>query len=291
MKKALLLVVALVMTLSITACGTAVPRMERVPFEAMVVADTEEYKVTITDVSVSGRYGVTFLLENKGSDELGLSVEGYVNGLFFSLVDWEAEKKVAAPGEQVECYLEFLNYGEFSVGAMTNIELIVSPSVAKVMEGGGMWYNTIESYTVQIYPYGEENAAVYEYVPKESHRVLVDNEYMTLIYVGNTSMGDARLYLQNHTDKDVMLCAVDNRALLNGSVEGSVHFNMFTPPQAQTFGIVFAVWPGNEGDGTHKYIKTDTIGITAELIDISTQEAMYISDEITLSLSGVKVTE
>lgn len=289
MKKALLLLLSSLMVLSLAACGTSAPRLEAVPFEEIVVADKEEYKITITDISVSGRYEVKFLLENRGDGELGLSVEGYVNGLFFTLVDWSEGKKSASPGEQREFTMEFLNYGEFSTGAMTEIELLIFPSL--LIEENVWRYQTEEPYTVRIYPYGEENAAAYEYVAKESHRVLVDNEYMTLIYVGNTTMGDARLYLRNHTDKEVMLCAVDNYALLNGGVDGSVHLNVFAPPQAQTFGIVFPVWPGNEGDGTHKYIKTDTIGITAELIDVFTQEAVYVSDEITLSLSGVKVTE
>lgn len=289
MKKLIVSLLALLLLLPLLGCESAAPRMEAVPFEEMVVADTEEYKITVTDISVSGRYEVKFLLENRGDGELGLSVDGYVNGLFFSLVDWSEGKQSASPGEQKEISLEFLNYGEFSTGAMTEIELLIFPSI--LTEENVWLYQTEEPYTVQIYPYGEENAAAYEYVPKESHVVLVNNEYMTLIYVGNTSMGDARLYLQNHTDKDVMLCAVDNRALLNGGVEGSAHFNVFAPPHAQTLGIVFPVWPGNEGDGTHKYIKTDSIRITVELIDIFTQEALYVSDEITLSLSGVKVTE
>lgn len=289
MKKALLLLLTLLMALSLAACGTAAPRLERVPFEPIVVADQEDYQITITDISVSGRCGVTFLLENRGDGDLGLSVNGYVNGIYFPMVNWETEKQAASHGEQVEIFLEFLNYGEFSVGAMTNVELLITPSL--LTEENVWWYQTDEPYTVQIYPYGEENAAVYEYVPKESHRVLVDNEYMTVIAVGYTSLSDSKLYFCNHTDRYVMLSVADDYALLNESVEGSARLHSFVPAGAHTFDLLFPVWPGQEMEGVHEYIKTDMISFALELVDMYTQEVLYTSDTITLSPSGIKVAE
>ncbi len=292
MKIWFVLLILVLLVLPFTACSMeSVERMERVPFEDMVVVDNEECTVTITDIRVSGSYQVDFLLVNKSTEDMGITADSYLNGVYWSMANWDSESAVVHPGEQGTITMDFLNMRELSIGAVTDMVLEVSPGFVELTEDGWLSYRSIGEETVHIYPYGEENATVYEYVPKENHRVLVDNEYMTLISVGNSSMGDSKLYLHNHTDRNVLLRAVNYEAILNGGVEGSVHVDISAPAGAQAFGLVFPVWPGNEGDGVHEYIKTDTITLTLELMDMMTGEILYTAEPCTLSPSGMKITE
>ena len=67
--------------------------------------------------------------------------------------------------------------------------------------------------TIHIYPYGEEKATKFEYEIKDTDQVLVDNEYITVAYVGSESDDvsgyTATIYIVNKTDTKVTLDASD----------------------------------------------------------------------------------
>lgn len=290
MKKLFALMLALVMALSLVGCEGAAPRPEPVPFEEeIVVVDDDVCKITVTDVNVVSRYTVSFLIENKWDKPIVFGApEGYINGVFFSFpVDSEAFEDIM-PGEQREITLSFTDLRNYGISTVTDINLSIAPLKHDEYNPGA--YGEVGTRgTVQLYPYGEENAAAYTRVAKESDKVIVDNEYATVTVVGYGQLSEVKLHVVNHSDKELLICVAKDYAELNG-IDGKGSLHCVVEPGAQSFGTLWPIYPGHDDGEVHEYIKTEFITFALTFLN-EFGKPVYTSDMITLSPSGIKVTE
>lgn len=98
---------------------------------------------------------------------------------------------------------------EYGIEEYTDIELTVD-----VTEGKYTYDKPyVMSESVHIYPYGKENATEFVYEAKAGDQVLVDNEYVTVIYTGDNKENELgysiNLYIVNKTDKDITVSGDD----------------------------------------------------------------------------------
>jgi len=123
MKKLIVSLLALLLLLPLLGCESAAPRMEAVPFEEMVVADTEEYKVVVTNVDTRTHYIVEALLENRGTQTLSLSAACFINGVSFTMNLSAGGFEAVEPGEKKTITFGFMDLREHSIGAITDVEM------------------------------------------------------------------------------------------------------------------------------------------------------------------------
>ncbi len=187
-----------------------------VSFEELVVVDNDECSITITGIDADNIWGYTLnaLIENKSSDKTYMfSVDSAsINGvecdpLFAS--DVAAGKK---SNEEISFY-DTDTLEENGITEYTDIELTF-----RVYDSDDWTADDVAYATVNVYPYGEENAVTFERATLDTDTVLVDNEYVTVIVTGyehDDIWGyTANLFLVNKTDSKVMF-SVDN-ASVNG---------------------------------------------------------------------------
>ena len=98
-------------------------------------------------------------------------------------------------------------------GDYSDIELSFS-----VSDSEDWMADPVAKETVHVYPYGEDKAVQFVREPKDTDKVLVDNEYVTAIVTGyedDEIWGyTVQLFLINKTDKDLMFSVDD--AAVNG---------------------------------------------------------------------------
>ena len=150
-------------------------------FESITVVDNDECSIVITGIDPDGRRGYTFdvELENKSEDTTYCfcTTYGYVNGFEVNpifVAEVEPGKKAV---DDVRFYTTTLE--EYGVGDITNIELSF-----RVYDSDDRSSGNVAEETIHIYPYGEENASVFEYEPSGSDQILMDTDEMTLIVTG-----------------------------------------------------------------------------------------------------------
>ena len=145
-----------------------------------VVLDNELFSITAKSIDEDSEYvyAVYLLIENKSPDKtytFGIQ-KGEVNGV-------EVDPYTIIfinPGKKANTTVFIENLKEYGIEEYTDIELIVNVTEGK--------YTYDEPYTmsesIHIYPYGKENAGKFVYEAKAGDQVLVDNDYVTVIYTG-----------------------------------------------------------------------------------------------------------
>jgi len=206
MKRFTSLLLTVLMLLSLAACGgeTVPPQGEsaeglegktdaaeekEITFTEQVVADNEECKITITGVERDdewGRFYIYTLLENKSSDktyEFSLDSSA-VNGVSIPTFFDNNARPELAPGEKYDGKIESwdMDFNYNDIGGYTDIELVFR--VREEKEGGFSGANVLERKTVHIYPYGEDKAVEFVREAQPSDKIILDNEYATVIFAG-----------------------------------------------------------------------------------------------------------
>ena len=187
-----------------------------------VVLDNELFSITAKSIDEDSEYGylVNLLIENKSPDKtytFGIQ-KGQVNGVEvdpYTIIFINPGKKA-----NIKVFIE--NLKEYGIEEYTDIELIVNVTEGK--------YTYDEPYTmsesIHIYPYGKENAGKFVYEAKAGDQVLVDNEYVTVIYTGDNKENELgysiNLYIVNKTDKDITVSGDDMS--INGYMVGADFF-------------------------------------------------------------------
>ena len=187
-----------------------------------VVLDNELFSITAKSIDEDSEYGyaVHLLIENKSPDKtytFGIQ-KGQVNGV-------EVDPYTIIfinPGKKANITVFIENLKEYGIEEYTDIELIVNVTEGK--------YTYDEPYTmsesIHIYPYGKENAGKFVYEAKAGDQVLVDNEYVTVIYTGDNKENELgysiNLYIVNKTDKDITVSGDDMS--INGYMVGADFF-------------------------------------------------------------------
>ena len=239
---------------------------KEITFTEQVVADNEECKITITGFGreESGTFYLSTLLENKSSDktyEFSLD-SAAVNGVsipYFS--DPTTVPSVdLAPGKEANEKLHFLfldwglNYND--IGDYTDIELVF-----QVRENDRWGADVLEAKTVHIYPYGEDKAVEFVREAQLSDKIILDNEYATVIFAGEGnekfkewqsggSFYCLEMFVINKTDKPLFIIdgyksfSVNGKEEINASwgteVDGgkcSFSWIQFTKEELEKYGI------------------------------------------------------
>ena len=187
-----------------------------------MLVDNELFSITAKSIDEDSEYGylVNLLIENKSPDKtytFGIQ-KGQVNGV-------EVDPYTIIfinPGKKANITVFIENLKEYGIEEYTDIELIVNVTEGK--------YTYDEPYTmsesIHIYPYGKENAGKFVYEAKAGDQVLVDNEYVTVIYTGDNKENELgysiSLYIVNKTDKDITVSGDDMS--INGYMVGADFF-------------------------------------------------------------------
>ena len=187
-----------------------------------MLVDNELFSITAKSIDEDSEYGylVNLLIENKSPDKtytFGIQ-KGQVNGV-------EVDPYTIIfinPGKKANITVFIENLKEYGIEEYTDIELTVNVTEGK--------YTYDEPYTmsesIHIYPYGKENAGKFVYEAKAGDQVLVDNEYVTVIYTGDNKENELgysiNLYIVNKTDKDITVSGDDMS--INGYMVGADFF-------------------------------------------------------------------
>ena len=203
-----------------------------------VVLDNELFSITAKSIDEDSEYGylVNLLIENKSPDKtytFGIQ-KGQVNGV-------EVDPYTIIfinPGKKANITVFIENLKEYGIEEYTDIELTVNVTEGK--------YTYDEPYTmsesIHIYPYGKENAGKFVYEAKAGDQVLVDNEYVTVIYTGDNKENELgysiNLYIVNKTDKDITVSGDDMS--INGYMVGA---DFFKDVSAGKVSLATMIWP------------------------------------------------
>ena len=176
-------------------------------FTEVVVVDNEECLIRITGIEndLIWGYSLKVYMENKSADQTYMfSVDdAAINGV-------QAQTLFAtdvAPGKKANESLIFMeDLSEYGIGDFTDIELVFS-----VSDMEDFLADPVVETSVHVYPYGEDKAVQFTREAQASDLTLVDNDYVTAIVTGyeeDEIWGyTAQLYLVNKTDKPLMFSA------------------------------------------------------------------------------------
>lgn len=172
------------------------------------VIDNDEYSITIQGMGEDsiGEYTINVLVENKSKDTnyMITTKEASVNGVQVSSVMYSD----VPAGKEEETAIVLENLKRYGISEYTDIEITILAYNSDDIMG-----EPLPDETIHIYPYGEEKATKFEYEIKDTDQVLVDNEYITVAYVGSESDDisgyTATIYIVNKTDTKVTLDASD----------------------------------------------------------------------------------
>ena len=203
---------------------------EEITFESLTVMDNDDLSIVITGIEADKNWGFTLdaEIENKTSDtSYWVYIEtGYVNGVQF---DPYFDDTVTAGNSAVEIidfsgdilddygYYSVDDYEEFGITDITDMEMTF------VVADDETWETAYEE-TVNVYPYGEENAVAYERESQDTDIVLVDNDNVSVTVIGYAvddiwEEYEVQVYCVNKTDQ----------MLYFGTDEGSVNGYMADP--------------------------------------------------------------
>ena len=188
---------------------------EEITFESLSVMDNDEVSIVITGIGTDdlwGYYSLDIELENKSQDVTYMfsvdsaSVNGLMSDPFYASEVTAGNKSV----DTIDFDMDTLE--EYGIDQITDIE------IAFRVYDSDTWED-LEEETVHVYPYGEENASVYERTAQDTDQVLIDNDEMslTLVSAGVDELWDyyaLEVYLVNKTDAVVMFSVED--AAVNG---------------------------------------------------------------------------
>lgn len=254
MKKILALLLAIMMVLSLVACGgettsnngdnpstssqsgentnnnsaednkTNTEEKNEITFEEIVVIDNDACVIKITEIDPDNMWGFSLKaqLENKSADKTYMfSVESAsINGVqcdpFF------ASEVAAGKKANEEISFSDSSLEENGVGEFTDIELTF-----RVYDSNDWTADEVARETVHVYPYGEDKAVAFVREAQASDNVIIDNEYVTVTVIGYENDDiwgyTVNLFLQNKTNSTVMF-SVDE-ASVNGFMADPFYAN------------------------------------------------------------------
>jgi hypothetical protein len=158
---------------------------KEITFTEQVVADNEECKITITGFERYDEWEAFYIytvLENKSSDKT------YCFSLYSAAVNGVSDYLspgrpgvYLAPGEKRDekLYFSDRDFNFNDIGGYTDIELVFRVQVDDFRGA-----DVLERKAVHIYPYGEDKAAEFVREAQPSDKIVLDNEYATLIFAG-----------------------------------------------------------------------------------------------------------
>ena len=185
---------------------------ESITFEGMTAIDNDECAIILEDIDPNDDrgYAIHAELQNKSADKkLTFDIDNaYVNGVesnpYFA-VD-------VAPGKKAKGTISFDKTDAHGITDFSDIEIWFH-----VYDSEDWSEGTVAKEVVHVYPHGEESAAPYVRESKDTDRVLVDNDMISMI-VTDVSEDEwdytLQLYLQNKTDQDIVISEED--ASVNG---------------------------------------------------------------------------
>lgn len=243
-KKILVMVIGIMMTLSLVACGSSSstssqnnetkpaetasestestkPEEEKkeeekkedsISFSGLTVVDNENCSIILNDIEEDNLWGYTInaTVENKSDKTLMFSVESAaINGvdndpLFASEV---------AAGKKANESISFSNLSDYGISEYTDIEMTF-----RVYDSNDWSADAVAKETVHVYPYGEDKASKFVREAGSNDNTLVDKENIKVIVtdiVEDPIWGyTLNMYLENNTDSSLMF-SVDE-ASING---------------------------------------------------------------------------
>lgn len=227
MKKIATLLLVLVLTFSLAACGgettidnnepsgTSETKNNEISFTEVVAVDNAECSIKITEIDPNNMWGFTLKaqIENKSADKTYMfSVESAaINGVQY---DPLFASEVAA-GKKSNENISFTSdeLEKNGVGDYTDIELTFH-----VYDSNDILADAVAKETIHIYPYGEDKAVKFVRQAQASDNVIIDNDNVTVVVIGyedDEIWGyTVNLYLLNKTDKDLMFTV--DEASVNG---------------------------------------------------------------------------
>ena len=239
--------------------------------KSYVAIDKDTYSITVDSMEWEEKFDREYLnltLENKSTDKrYGFRAEEcfvngiQVGGIMFEFLDAGKKLKLKLPIDYLEEYIDI---------DITDLEIEFH---IYEMDGNAAG-NVVDTETVHIYPYGEENATKYVYEPKDTDQVLLDNEYCTIICIG---AGDRygtdyalKLYFVNKTDKD-MAFDIDD-VYVNDAMIHPV-FPLTIRPQRNTFKVM--MW----SNSSLKEQGIDPNNVSSVRFIVDTYEQGHLDDE------------
>lgn len=180
------------------------------PIKNYVAIDKDNYSVTVDSMgwdNVSNLAYLNITLENKTTDKTYIfnTEDSFINGLQVHIPMFESAQ--AGSKSQVVWYLNPLNES-VAVKDITDIEALLH-----VYEYDGKESNEIDTETLHIYPYGQDSTTTYVYEQKDTDKLLIDNEYCTIILVGSDMDNvnyTLKLYIVNKTDETMNISTGEN---------------------------------------------------------------------------------
>ena len=181
---------------------------KEIKFEEITFVDNDECSIKLTELDPDGTWGYTVkaLLENKSADKnymfsvINASINGVQSDPFFA--------EQVAPGKKSNASISFMDSSLEQNGITDETDIKLS---FRVYDSDDWTADNVAEETVHVYPYGEENATVYERESQPSDIVLFDNEYGSATVIGfdpDSSWGyEAKLFLVNKTDNPMMFSA------------------------------------------------------------------------------------
>lgn len=194
---------------------TTQPATEPAVFEELIVVDNDACSLRITGLDPDNMWGYTLEveLENKTADQtLMYAVETAAVNCVQTDPMFAEE---VAPGKKSRGSIVILSdeLEANGVGEFTDIALSF-----RVYDSNDWSAENVAEETAHVYPRGQENAVQFVRPVQETDRVLVDNEFATVVLIGcgpDDFWGyQAKLYIVNKTDTTIMV-SVDE-ASVNG---------------------------------------------------------------------------
>ena len=228
MKKLLALLLAIVMLFTLAACSgsdddddddddrkssSKKKNEEKLDFEEVVLVDTDEYTVTITDIDPDGDWGYTFhaRFENNTDIDVEFTIDdSYINDIECNPFFYTEVPAGETAKEEIAFYEE--DFALCEIEDVTKFEFIM-----RIYDSED-WSEPLYEEDFTIFPMGEDAAISQSREPKKGDIVLVDNEFGSITATGidpDYVMGYAvHVYVENNSDMELYF-NVDN-ALVNG---------------------------------------------------------------------------
>ena len=193
-----------------------VTKNNEISFTELVVVDNSECLIKLTEIYFDPEWGcvIKTQLENRSSDKRYsiIALDASIDGI-------QCETSLGTiidAGEKVEEEIIFFNdyFEEIEVYDYTDIEMTFDVSDC------AYWSDkSLIKETVHVFPFGEENAIKFVRKEQESDKVIIDNEYATVVVTGYdpyNSQGYAiNMFWLNKTDKNLIFY-IDDDSYVNG---------------------------------------------------------------------------
>lgn len=202
-------------------------------FEAIEVVNDDSCSIQITEIIDDKSKGMVLkmVLENKTDTNLKFQIaSSSINDVQAALYLYE--DVAAGKKSNAKVTVQYENLDTVDIGNFTDIQVDF-----KVTISGDYSSDPVAVVSTHVYPFGQENAEVYTYVPSASEVILVDNEYATVIAMGYVT-GDSYYPFQsnmcviNKTDKVLRVSTSD--VSVNGYMTDS-YFTVYVQPGKTLF--------------------------------------------------------